>query len=56
MGDCDLNVKIKKIIIDWREFMASGKLRLTDSQADAIAAVIVVCTVVATAVFLVSNA
>lgn len=31
--------------------MASGKLRFTDSQADAIAAVIVVLTVVTTAVY-----
>jgi len=35
--------------------MASGKTRLTDSQADAVAAVIVVCTIVATAVFYISG-
>lgn len=35
--------------------MASGKSRVTDAQADAIAAVVVVMTVVATAVFWVSG-
>lgn len=35
--------------------MASSKTRLTDSQADAIAAVVVVLTVVATAIFWVST-
>ncbi|MFQ3282190.1 MAG: hypothetical protein ACI9S6_002549 [Reinekea sp.] len=35
--------------------MASGKSRFTDSQADAIAAVVVVLTVVATAVFWVAT-
>lgn len=35
--------------------MASGKMRLTDAQADAIAAVVVVLTVVVTAVYWVSG-
>lgn len=35
--------------------MASGKLRFTDAQADAIAAVIVVFTVVVTAVYWVAT-
>lgn len=36
--------------------MASGKSHVTDAQADAIAAVVVVLTVVATAVFWVAGA
>lgn len=35
--------------------MATGKTRLTDAQADAIAAVVVVLTVVATAIFWVAT-
>ena len=35
--------------------MASGESRFTDAQADAIAAVIVVCTVVAAAIFWVAT-
>ena len=36
--------------------MASGKTQLTDAQADAIAAVVVILTVVATAVYWVAGA
>jgi hypothetical protein len=36
--------------------MASSKSQMTDAQADAIAAVVVICTVVATAVYWVAGA